>query len=185
MRTNSFAATPYPPSLRSDSSTTVTSALIAGLHDPDSFVRHAVVMQFAFSHPISKEAADALSGLTNDADTTIATLARTALGRQARDERTQAETLGLMVRSSMSLDYALFQLAQLGPSAAAAVPTISPVLQHRHPLYRYLAAEALGAMGPSAKEGLPALEQARHDPDQIVRESVAEAIAAITETGTP
>lgn len=166
-------------------SPTVTAALIAGLHDPDPLVRQAVVMQFAFSHPIDKDAGEALTALATDADATIATLAKTALDRHARDGASRVETFGMMLRGSISPDYALLQLAQLGPAAAAAIPNILPMLQHRHPLYRYLTAETLGAMGPSAAEGLSALEQARNDPDPVVRASVAEALAAITQANTP
>ncbi|MET1082739.1 MAG: HEAT repeat domain-containing protein [Burkholderiales bacterium] len=79
-------------------------------------------------------------------------------------------------------DYTLRQLAQFGPEAAGTVPAVTPVLKHDRPLYRYLAAEVLGAIGPGAKDAVPALIAALQDQDIVVRDSAAEALKAI---GTP
>jgi HEAT repeat protein len=161
----------------------ITAALVAGLKDSESFVRHAVVAQFAFGYPMTAEATDALTPLVTDPDTTMATLAKTALERQTRDSPSEVQTLIMRAEQPMSREYALFQLARLGHTAVPAVPAIAPFLHDEHPLYRYLAAESLAAIGPGEHEARSALQQARDDADPVVRQSVAEAIAAIPTGG--
>jgi HEAT repeat protein len=87
-----------------------------------------------------------------------------------------------MLQMGNANDYSLRQLAQFGPEAAGTVPAVIPVLKDERPLYRYLAAEVLGAIGPGAKDAVPALIATLHDIDPIVQGSAAEALDAI---GTP
>jgi HEAT repeat protein len=161
----------------------VTEALIAGLHDSESFVRHAAVAQFAFGYPLAPEADAALRALASDPDGTIAALAKTALERHIRNGPSEVQALTMLVREPMRRDYALFQLARLGPTAGAAVPAILGILHDERPLHRYLAAEALAAIGLGGTEVLSALQQARNDPDPIVEQSVEEAIGLLSERG--
>ena len=161
----------------------VAPALIAGLHDSESLVRHAAVAQFAFGYPIAPEAEAALRALRRDADGTIAALAKTALERQPRNGPTEVQALTMLVQEPMRREYALFQLARLGSTAVAAVPTIVGILHDEQPLHRYLAAEALAAIGPGGNEVLSVLQQARNDPDPIVKQSVAQAIGLLSERG--
>jgi HEAT repeat protein len=168
----------------------VAAALIAGLHAPSSLVRHSAVAQFAFTTPVPQEAEEPLKALLADQDRAIAGLARSALDKPRPDDVSHLQSLGLMVEQPTARDYALHQLAQLGPAAGQALGAVVPMLQDERPLVRYLAAEALGAMGPGAKEALPPLKQQMHDPDSVVRASIAEAVAAIesgttTPTGAP
>jgi HEAT repeat protein len=161
----------------------VAAALIAGLHAPSSLVRHSAVAQFAFTTLVPQEAEEPLKALLADQDRAIAGLARSALDKPRPDDVSHLQSLGLMVEQPTARDYALHQLAQLGPAAGQALGAVVPMLQDERPLVRYLAAEALGAMGPGAKEALPPLKQQMHDPDSVVRASIAEAVAAI-ESGT-
>ena len=161
----------------------IAAALIAGLHAPSSLVRHSAVAQFAFTTPVPQEAEEPLKALLADQARAIAGLARSALDKPRPDDVSHIQSLGLMVEQSTARDYALHQLAQLGPAAGQALGAVVPMLQDERPLVRYLAAEALGAMGPGAKAALPALKQQLHDPDSVVRASITEAVAAI-ESGT-
>ena len=161
----------------------ITAALLDGLRDSSSLVRQTAVTQFAFTVPLAQEAIAALTPLLNDPDRAMATLARSALDKPKTNDASQIESLGLMVQHSSGRDYALHQLAQLGPAAGEALVPILPLLRAEQPQVRYLAAEALGAMGPVAKQALPSLQQQRQDPDPVVQAAVAEAIASI-EGGT-
>lgn len=160
-------------------STLITAAMLDGLRDSSSLVRQTAVTQFAFTIPLSQEAAAALTPLLTDPEKAMATLARSALDKPRAGDPAQIESLGMMVEHAAARDYALHQLAQLGPGAGEALAPILPLLQDEQPLIRYLAAEALGAMGPTAKQALPALQQQRQDPDPVVRAAVGEAVAAI------
>lgn len=157
----------------------IAASLIAGLHAPSSLVRHTAVAQFAFTTPVPPEAEEPLKSLLADQDRAIAGLARSALDKPRPDDAAHIQSLGLMVEQSTARDYALHQLAQLGPLAVQALPAVVPMLQDERPLVRYLAAETLGAMGPIAKAAIEPLRQRREDPDPVVRASIADTLVTI------
>ena len=162
--------------------TLVIPALAKALHDPAQTVRHQALAQFAFSIPPTEAAVPDLKQLVEDKDRSIATLAQAALNSPHRQAKDRTAVYVTMLQMGSINDYALRQLAQFGPEAAGTVPVVIPVLKHERPLYRYLAAEVLGAIGPGAREAVPALTAALQDPDTVVRDSVADALDAI---GTP
>lgn len=157
----------------------IAAALIAALHAPSSLVRHTAAAQFAFTTPVPQEAEEPLKSLLADPDGAIAGLARSALDKPRPDDGSHIQSLGLMVEQATARDYALHQLAQLGPLAGQALPAVVPMLQDEHPLVRYLAAETLEAMGPIAQDALPLLRQQLQEADPIVQASIAEALAVI------
>ncbi len=163
----------------------IVAALLDGLRDSSSLVRQTAVTQFAFTVPLTQPVVTAVTPLLNDPNRSIATLARSALDKARPDEATQLESLGLMVQHSAARDYALHQLAQLGPAAGDALLPVLPLLQDDRPLIRYLAAEAISAMGVAAKQALQPLRLRREDPDPVVREAVVEAIAGIEAAMAP
>jgi HEAT repeat protein len=168
--------------------TLVIPALTKALHDPSSVVRHRAVSQFAFSIPPTESVMPHLKELTEDRDLGVATLAKSALNSPHRQGKNRTAVYTTMLQMGSANDYALRQLAQLGPEAADTVPAVIPVLKDRRPLYRYLAAEVLGAIGPGARDAVPALTAALQDEDAVVRESAAEALRAIAmggAAGTP
>ena len=118
----------------------VAAALIAGLHAPSSLVRHSAVAQFAFTTPVPQDAQEPLKALLADQDRAIAGLARSALDKPKPNDVSHLQSLGLMVEQSTARDYALHQLAQLGPSAGQALGAVVPMLLDERPLIRYLAA---------------------------------------------
>lgn len=157
----------------------ITASLIAGLRAPSGLVRHTAVAQFAFTMPVPPAAEAPLRELLADPDKAIAGLARSALDKPRPDDVSHVQSLSLMIKQSTARDYALHQLAQLGPSAGKALPAVVPMLQDERPLVRYLAAEVLGAMGPVAREALAPLRQRLQDPDPVVRASITEALTSI------
>lgn len=163
----------------------IVAALLEGLRDSSSLVRQTAVTQFAFTVPLTQPVVTAVTPLLNDPNRSIATLARSALDKARSDDATQLESLGMMVQHSAARDYALHQLAQLGPAAGDALLPVLPLLQDDRPLIRYLAAEAIGAMGVSAKQAVQPLRLRREDPDPVVREAVVEAIAGIEAAMAP
>ena len=163
----------------------IVAALLEGLRDSSSLVRQTAVTQFAFTVPLTQPVRTALTTLMNDPDRSMATLARSALDKARPDDAAQLESLGMMVQHSGARDYALHQLAQLGPAAGDALLPVLPLLQDDRPVVRYLAVEAIGAMGPAAKQALQALQQRREDSDPVVREAVADAIAGIEAAMVP
>ena len=163
----------------------ISAALLEGLRDSSSLVRQTAVAQFAFTVSLSQEAVAALTPILNDPDKGIATLARTALDKPRAGDANHVESLGMMVGQETARDYALHQLAQLGPAAGDALLPVLPLLEAEQPLIRYLAAETLGAMGPVAKQALSALQKRHSDPDPVVRAAVAEAISAIEQQPRP
>jgi HEAT repeat protein len=160
----------------------VLAALSKAMQDPASAVRYRAAAQFAFHLPVSVAIVPSLMDLRNDQDKSVAALAEVALEHAGRSERQEVSNLVALLERPGEKDYALQQLAQLGPEAADAAPVLIAVLQDSLALNRYLAAEALRAVGPTAEKAVPALIAALHDTDPIVTESAAEALEAI---GTP
>jgi HEAT repeat protein len=159
--------------------TDVVAALTKALHDQASNVRYRAAAQFAFSIPMNAGAAAVLLDLHNDPDKAVASLAQVALERIGQKDREDVTALVSLLERPGEKDYALQQLALLGPEAADAAPVLISVLKDSLALNRYLAAEALRAIGPAAEEAVPALIAALRDPDPIVTESAAEALEAI------
>ncbi|WP_187299364.1 HEAT repeat domain-containing protein [Nitrospira moscoviensis] len=160
----------------------IVAAVTHALHDPAAIVRYRAAAQFAFHIPVSAMSVPALLELRDDKEKSIASLAEVALEHAGRNERQDVSHLVALLERPGEKDYALQQLAQLGPKAADAAPVLISVLKDSLALNRYLAAEALRAIGPAAEEAVPELIVALHDPDPIVTESAAEALEAI---GTP
>lgn len=162
----------------------VGTALLAGLRDSSSLVRQTAVTQFAFTVPVSEEASAALTPIVNDPDTSVATLARSALEKPKAGDAAHIESLGMMLGHGTARDYALHQLAQLGPAAGEALTPVLPLLDDDHPLIRYLAVETLAGMGQGGTQALLALKQ-RHDADPIVQATIADAVASLESGTTP
>lgn len=160
----------------------IVAALTKALRDSASVVRYRAAAQFAFHMPVTATSLPTLMELRNDPDKSVASLAEVALEHASRTDRQDVSNLVSLLERPGEKDYALQQLAQLGPEAADAAPVLISVLKDRLALNRYLAAEALRAIGPAAEEAVSALIAALHDPDPIVIESAAEALEAI---GTP
>jgi HEAT repeat protein len=160
----------------------IVNALIHAMHDPAAIVRHRAAAQFAFHVPVTVGAIPSLLELRHDRDKSVASLAALALERAGQRTRQDIDQLVALLERPGEKDYALQQLAQLGPEAADAAPVLIVVLKDSLALNRYLAAEALRAIGPAAEEAVPELSATLRDPDPIVTESAAEALAAI---GTP
>lgn len=156
----------------------IGTALLDGLRDSSSLVRQTAVAQFAFTVPLSADAVAALTPILNDQDKGIAHLARTALDKPRAGDASHIESLGMMLGHASARDYALHQLAQLGPAASDALPPVLALLEDEHPLIRYLAAETLGGMGAAAKQALAPLQH-HQDSDPVVRAAISEAISAI------
>ena len=160
----------------------IVAALIKAMHDSASAVRYRAVAQFAFHIPITATSLPTIMELRNDQDKSVASIAEVALEHAGQNDRQDVANLVALLERPGEKDYALQQLAQLGPEAADAAPALISVLKDSLALNRYLAAEALRAIGPAAEEAVPELIAALHDPDPIVIESAAEALEAI---GTP
>ncbi len=62
-----------------------------------------------------------------------------------------------------------YQLAQMGPEGAKAIPVLIEMLSDVNPVARESAAQALGQFGPAAKEAVPALIAAIDDTESSVR----------------
>jgi HEAT repeat protein len=120
----------------------------------------------------------ALTPILNDPDKGLTTLARTALDKPRAGDAAHIESLGMMLGHSSARDYALHQLAQLGPAASDALTPILPLLEDEQPLIRYLAVETIGGMGAAAKQALPALHQ-HQDSDPVVHAAMTDAVSAI------
>ena len=159
-------------------STPIGAALLDGLRDSSSLVRQTAATQFAFTVPLTQDAVAALTPILNDPDKGITTLARTALDKPRAGDAAHIESLGMMLGHSSARDYALHQLAQLGPAASDALTPILPLLGDDQPLIRYLAVETIGGMGAAAKQALPALHQ-HQDSDPIVHAAMTDAVSAI------
>ncbi|GMV48767.1 MAG: hypothetical protein NBKEAIPA_00535 [Nitrospirae bacterium] len=161
----------------------ITAALVEGLHDASSIVRHGAVSQFAFMVPVPEEAASALTAVLTSGDPTLATLAGRAIERSKQDP-SPARALAMMIQYRTAREYALHQLAQLGPAAHEALSAVLPLLEDDQPFIRYLAAQTIHAMGPAAQSATTVLQRHREDRDPVVQASIAEALAAIDPSPT-
>lgn len=157
----------------------IVAALTKAMRDPASLVRYRAVAQFAFHIPVTATSLPTLMELRNDPDKSVASLAEVALEHAGQTARQDVSALLALLERPGEKDYALQQLAQLGPEAADAAPVLIAVLRDSLALNRYLAAEALRAIGPAAEEAVPGLINSLRDPDPIVVESAVEALEAI------
>ena len=157
----------------------VSNALFAGLRDPSALVRQAAATQLAFAVPLPRERVDEITAMLDQQDAAVSGLLRNALEKTRQGDAARVETFVLMIGQSTGREYALHQLARLGPTAIAAAPILITVLQDDRPMHRYLAVEALSAIGAGGGQTIVALTPLRHDPDPIVRESATDALAAI------
>ncbi len=71
-------------------------------------------------------------------------------------------------------------LAAIGPSAAAAVPTLEKLLADKEPSVREGAAQALGKIGPAASKASRTLSKLLADEDQLVAAATALALWRVT-----
>ncbi|MBD0315832.1 MAG: HEAT repeat domain-containing protein [Nitrospiraceae bacterium] len=159
--------------------TDIAAALQEALQDPASIVRYRAAVQFAYHIPLTGAVVPALMELRKDEDKSVASLADVALQHAGQSTRQDVANLISLLERPGEKDYALQQLAELGPQAAEAAPVLVSVLKDSRALNRYLAAEALRSIGPAAEEAVPDLIDALGDPDPVVTESAAEALAAI------
>jgi len=157
----------------------VSQALFTGLRDPSALVRQAAAAQFAFAVPLPPERRDEITAMLGQQDAAVAGLLRSALEKIHQADAARVETFVLMIGQSAGREYALHQLARLGPTAIAAAPVLITVLQDERPMHRYLAIEALNAIGAGGERSIVALTPLLHDPDPVVRESAADTLAAI------
>ena len=146
---------------------------------PSALVRQAAATQFAFAVPLPPGRLDEITAMLEQQDAAVSGLLRSALEKARQADAARVETFVLMIGQSTGREYALHQLARLGPMAIAAAPVLITVLQDERPLHRYLAVEALSAIGAGGGQTIVALTPLLHDPDPIVRESATEALAAI------
>lgn len=72
-------------------------------------------------------------------------------------------------------------LAELGPAARSAVPSLIGTLESSDTLVRRESARALGKIGPDARDAVPSLVKVCSDPEWTVRREVAMALGAIGE----
>jgi HEAT repeat protein len=70
-------------------------------------------------------------------------------------------------------------LGEIGPPAAAAVPTLTERLKSKDEEIRLCAARALGHIGPAAQAAVSVLKELREDPDPLVGEAATEALNQI------
>jgi HEAT repeat protein len=78
--------------------------------------------------------------------------------------------------------HAGFALADMGPGAQPAVPTLLDLLNGEDMHDRRLAAWTLGSIGPRAFAALPTLHYALHDPDPVVARFAGAALEKVAAT---
>jgi HEAT repeat protein len=153
-------------------------ALAEAFKDGDALVRRAAVSALADMKGDIAEASSALKEAAGDQDGGTRMYAALALQRI----RISALVSDLQNKTGQPLRDAIRGLAEIGRDAAAAVPSLLPLLEDKDSTVRRLAALALGKMGASAAAAIPALTAAKEDPDQEVRDQVEKSLKAI---GTP
>lgn len=131
-------------------------SLVEALRDGSSWVRWQVAVTLGQIGPEAEEAVPALVK---------------ALMREETDM-----TRGMGRRHWYAREAAAKALGKIGPSA---VPALTEALQHKGPVGRHAAADALAGIGPRAKGAIPALERALRDEAKHVREAAADALRKI------
>lgn len=175
---NALALVGFPAGL-------VSPALTRALEDKSAIVRHTATRHLAFTIYPPPDSWPILRRLTDDQDKSVASLAKIALGRGLGEPPPKADAYAQMIGMKAGADYALLQLARMGPDAAGAVPAIASMLGSDQVLSRFLAVEALRAIGPAAASAVPALQQTLQDEDPVMREIAAEALTSIGSRATP
>jgi HEAT repeat protein len=151
--------------------------LTAALGDPHSDVRSAAATALARYGARAEHAIPALSKALHDEDWYVGCQAAEALGSmRGLQERVLPVLLAQFDEPGSWASWcAVKGVSRLGPEGAAAVGSLTSLLQHEDPNVRSAAAEALGMIGPAAQSALPQLETAEHDDNQWVRKAAREA----------
>lgn len=162
--------------------------LMEDLNSKDSAKRRQAVQALARMGEEAKPAADLALQLARDdkEPQELRLEAALVLGRVRRGDQVIAilrEALG-NPKDVIRMKGAL-ALAEVGPSAKAALPDLMKSFQDPNPLVRALAARALGGLGNEAKQALPALAETLKDATNhpLVRAQATRALAKMGPAG--
>lgn len=159
--------------------------LIEGLDDPDDGIRWTAAAALG---KIGDAAGDAvpklarMSASDRSADRVVASLALWRIARDVRVVPALAASAGKTDPQAQAERYAaLDALAEIGPPAAEAVPTLRRQLSAEKESALYKVVQVLGRIGPTAAEAVEQLERiSAHSRDDMLRAHANEAIWRIT-----
>lgn len=134
------------------------------------------------------EMINALAAATKDSDADVRAQVIIVLGEMlAKEKRAIAALADVVVedKDSHNRFLAASALAEIGPAAKAAVPTLIRALRSSHKDVRSSAVIVLGKIGPASEPATAALLETLKDKDRHVRAIVAEALGRIGSVSKP
>ncbi|WP_197491324.1 HEAT repeat domain-containing protein [Planctomyces sp. SH-PL62] len=160
-------------------------ALIEGLDDPVDGIRWTAAAALGRIGPKAGVAVPKLSRMSTSARAADRVVAALACWRIAQDRRiipVLLSSAGMTDPRDLALRYAaLDALAEIGPSAAEAVPTLSQQLSAENDSALYKVVRVLGRIGPAAAEAVEPLQRiSAHSGEDMLRAHANEAIWRIT-----
>ena len=156
----------------------VAVALATVANDSNTDVRRLAIN--ALGQRGAKAAAQLPSILPALEDSQLSVRLATALAVQSIDPSSEA-FVPMLVEALHAGEGGIFlKVAEMGPDAEWAVPTLIQLLSHPEVKIRRLTAITLGQLGPTAQEAISALERAQKDPEKLVRQAAQQALDQIS-----
>lgn len=154
-----------------------TAALATVVDDQDTDVRRLAID--ALGRRGSRAAAQLPSIQQALEDPQLSVRLAAALAIQSIDPESEA-FVPVLIGSLRAGEGGIFlEVAEMGPDAAWAVPTLVQLLSHPDTKIRRLTAITLGRLGPTAGDAQSALTRALKDPHRVVRDAAQQALELI------
>lgn len=155
----------------------VTAALASVLDDTDTSVRRLAITAIGQRGPLA--VAQLPSLLPALEDPMLSVRLATALAIQKIDPDNE-DFVPVITDALLAGEGGIFlEVAEMGPDAQWAVPTLIRLLSHPETKLRALTAVTLGRLGPTARNAEPALRKALKDPQDPVRNAAQAALVKI------
>lgn len=155
----------------------VTAALASVLDDTDTSVRRLPIIAIGQRGPLAVAQLPSLLPALEDPELPVRLA--TALAIQAIEPKNK-DFVPVLTAALLAGEGGIFlEVAEMGPDAQWAVPTLIRLLSHPETKIRALTAVTLGRLGPTARNAEPALRKALKDPQDPVRNAAQAALVKI------
>ncbi len=158
----------------------ISIALAETIQDSDQFVRRAAIEALRQRTPPAVAQLPQILPALEDPELSVRLAAAVTIQKlDASESRSQS----LLIEALRGGEGGVFlDVAELGPHAKWAVPTLKQLLAHPDTKIRALAAFTLGKLGPAAIDAESALQRATKDQEEIVRKRATQALELIQPT---
>ena len=155
----------------------VTAALASAIEDSDTDVRRLAINALGQRRSRDTSQLSSIESALEDPQLSVRLAAALAIQKIEPDNETFIPVLIDALRSGEGGIF--LEVAEMGPDAKWAVPTLTRLLSHPETKIRALTAYTLGQLGPIARDAEAALTRALKDPQDVVRSKAEQALEQI------